>query len=61
MSEPIVVIDRSEVREGKLEELNHEGTRMIVLQVHPDSASMAFHMCVAAPAFAKFGEPLPPP
>jgi quinol monooxygenase YgiN len=81
MSEPIVVIDRSEVREGKLEELktavkelaqfvastesrpisynvyfNHDGTRMTVLQMHPDSASMEYHMRVAAPAFAKFAD-----
>jgi quinol monooxygenase YgiN len=81
MSEPIVVIDRSEVREGKLEELktavkklvefvdsneprpifynvyfNHDGTIMTVLQVHPDSASMEFHMRAAAAAFPKFAD-----
>ena len=78
MSEPLVSIDSSEIREGKLEELksaigglvrfvdaseakplayevnlNGEGSRMTVLQVHPDSASMEFHMKVAAPAFRK--------
>jgi hypothetical protein len=79
MSEPVVVIDSSEVREGKLEELkeaikslvafvesneprpiaynvylNEGGTRMTVVQVHPDSASMELHMKVAGPAFSKF-------
>jgi quinol monooxygenase YgiN len=77
--EPIVVIDSSEILDGKLSEvetvikemaafvesneprpisynvyLNEDGTRMTVVQVHPDSASMEFHMKVAAPAFAKF-------
>jgi len=81
MSEPIVVIDSSEVREGKLEELKtaikelvefveaneprpiaynvylkEDGTRMTVVQVHPDSVSMEFHMKVAGPAFPKFVE-----
>lgn len=79
MSEPIVVIDTSEILEGKLPELeaaihelaafvesneprpisynvylNQGGTRMTVVQDHPDSASMEFHMDVAGPAFAKF-------
>lgn len=81
MTEPIVFIDSSEVREGKLEELkmaikelaefvetneprpisynvylDEGGTRMTVVQVHPDSASMEFHMKVAGPAFAKFAD-----
>jgi quinol monooxygenase YgiN len=81
MSELIVVIDSSEVREGKLEELKtainelvefveaneprpiaynvylkEDGTRMTIVQVHPDSASMEFHMKVAGPAFPKFVE-----
>lgn len=81
MSEPIVFIDSSEIREGKLEELkmalkelvefveaneprpiaynvyiNEGGTLMTVVQVHPDSASMEFHMKVAGPAFPKFKE-----
>jgi hypothetical protein len=30
-----------------------DGTRMTVLQVHPDSASMEFHMSVAGAEFAK--------
>jgi hypothetical protein len=79
MSEPIVYIDISEVREGRLEELksaidelvafvdakvpraisygvylNEEGTRMTVVQVHPDSESLEHHMEVGGPAFAKF-------
>lgn len=79
MFEPIVYIDTSESREGKLEALkaainelvefvnanepqlisysfylNEDGTRMIVVAVHPDSASMEFHMKVAGPAFRKF-------
>jgi quinol monooxygenase YgiN len=81
MSELIVFVDSSEIREGKLEELKmaihdlvefvesneprpiaydvylNEGvTRMTVVQVHPDSASMEFHMKVAGPAFPKFVE-----
>lgn len=81
MSEPIVFIDSSEIREGKLEELktamkelvefvkaneprpiaydvflNEDGTMVTVVQVQPDSASMEFHMKVAAPEFAKFTE-----
>ena len=34
--------------------LDHDGTRMTVLQIHPDSASMEHHMRVAAGVFAKF-------
>lgn len=32
------------------------GTRMTVFQIHPDSASMEFHMKVAASAFPKFSD-----
>jgi hypothetical protein len=81
MSESIVVVDSSEIREGKLEKLKtalHDlvefvesneprpiaysvyidegGTRMTVVQVHPDSASMEFHMKVAGPVFPRFAE-----
>jgi hypothetical protein len=81
MSDPIVVIDSSEIREGNLEELKtalkelvefveaHEadpiaynvyfdkdGTRMTVVQIHPSSASMEFHMQVAGPVFRKLTE-----
>ncbi len=81
MSEPIVYIDSSEIREGKLEELKtamnelvefveaneprliaynayfkEDGTRMTVVHVHPDSASLGFHVKVAGPLFPKFAE-----
>lgn len=79
MSEPLVFVDSSEIREGTLEEvkkgigalvefveaseprplayrvyLDDGGSRMTVMQIHPDSASMEFHMRVAAPAFRRF-------
>jgi quinol monooxygenase YgiN len=78
MSEPIIVVDSSEIREGKLEELkaalkelvefveaneadtlaynihfDETGTRMTVVQIHPSSASMEFHMEVAGPVFRR--------
>jgi len=81
MAEPILYIDCSEVREGKLEDLKtamnelvelvkaseprliaynvyitEDGTRMTVVHVHPDSASLEFHMKVAGPAFPRFAE-----
>jgi hypothetical protein len=81
MAEPLVSIDVSDVREGKLETLketmrelvdfvdtkepmpiayhvylNEEGSRLTVFQIHPDSASMEFHMEVAGSAFPKFSE-----
>jgi quinol monooxygenase YgiN len=81
MSDLIVSIDSSDIREGKLAELktaihalvefvesneprpiaynvyiNDQETHMTVMQVHPDSASMEFHMQVAGPAFRKFVE-----
>jgi len=34
--------------------LNKESTRMTVVQIHPDSASMELHMKMAAPIFAGF-------
>jgi hypothetical protein len=77
-SEPIVYIDRSEIFDGKLEELkegiselvgfveqhepqlisysffiNEEAMRMIVVAVHPDSASLEFHMEIAGAEFRK--------
>jgi len=79
MSEPIVYIDKSEILEGKLEEvhaavkelvafvearepqllsynffISEDGTRMTVVAIHPDSASMEYHMEVAGPAFRRF-------
>jgi quinol monooxygenase YgiN len=81
MSEPILYLDRSEVHEGKIEELKtaikelaelveakepriisynayftEDGTRMTVVHVHPDSASLEFHMKVAGSVFPKFAE-----
>ena len=81
MSQPLVYVDTSEVREGALEELkaaiaelaefieqneprllsynvyfSDDGRRMTVLHVHPDSASLDFHMEVAGPRFAKFAD-----
>lgn len=79
MSEPILSIDTSEIREGKLEELTTKikglvelvdanepraiayhvylddaHRRMTIAQLHPDSASLEYHMEVAASAFAGF-------
>ena len=81
MSQPIMYVDTSEVRPGRLEELkaamdelagfvqaneprilaynvyfNDEGTRMTVLHINPDSASLEFHMKVAGPRFPPIGE-----
>lgn len=36
--------------------LNEDNTRMTVVAIHPDSASMEFHMEAAGPAFRKFTE-----
>jgi quinol monooxygenase YgiN len=76
MSKPIISLDTSEIRQGKLDELkkavselvefvrsneprriayevyfDQTGSRMTVVQVHPDSASMEYHMTVAGPTF----------
>ena len=81
MSEPVISIDTSLIRDGRLDELkkavaelvefvrsneprpiiyevyvDQTGSRMTVVQVHPDSASMEYHMTVAGPAFAGFAE-----
>ena len=81
MSDEIVYVDTSDVREGALEELkaamkelvsfveaneprliaynvyfSDDGTRMTVVHVHPDSASLEYHMEVAGPAFRRFVE-----
>jgi quinol monooxygenase YgiN len=78
MSGPIVHIDRSEIVDGKLEELkegidqlvqfvdahepqllsysfyiNEAARQMTVIAVHPDSASLEFHMETARPEFRK--------
>lgn len=79
--EPIVYVDISEVRAGKLAALktaikelvefvranepqaiaynvylSHNDTQMTLVQVHPDSASMEFHVKVAGSAFSRFKE-----
>jgi hypothetical protein len=81
MSKSVIIIDTSEIREGKLADLkeamtglagfveaheseiiaynvyiNGDGTRLTVLQIHPDSASAEFHMKVAGSAFPGFAE-----
>jgi len=81
MPGPIIYIDHSEIREGKLEELKNamnelvefveaneprliaytvylseDETRMTVVHIHSDSASLEFHMKVAGPVFPKFKE-----
>jgi quinol monooxygenase YgiN len=81
MSNVIVYVDTSEVREGALEQLkmamkelvefiesseprliaydvflNDDETQVTVLHIHPDSASLEFHMQVAGPRFQKFVE-----
>ena len=81
MSEPIISLDTSLIRVGRLDELKRAvaelvefvrsneprpivyevyvddtESRMTVVQVHPDSASMEYHMTVAGPAFAGFAE-----
>lgn len=79
MSDPVIVIDTSEITAGRLEDVQRAvrelarfvdenepramaynvyfddaGTRMTVVQMHPDSASMEYHMRLAGPAFRQF-------
>jgi quinol monooxygenase YgiN len=79
MSDAIVYIDTSDVRDGAVEALkagmnelvefvdaneprliaynvyfSDDGTRMTVVHVHPDSASLEYHMEVAGPIFRRF-------
>lgn len=81
MPQPIIYIDVSEIRDGKLEELEvamselarfveanmprlisyafflDEGrTAMTVVAVHPDVASLEFHMDKGGEEFRKFGD-----
>ncbi len=81
MSEPIVYIDRSRIRPGKLEDVKNaidelvkfidarepqllfygfyvddEASRMTVVAVHPDAASVEDHMRVGASAFRRFAD-----
>ena len=78
---PIVYIDTSTIRDGKLEELeaamehlaafveanvpqlisygfflDQNSTEMTVVAVHPDSASLEFHLDVGADEFRKFAD-----
>lgn len=78
---PIVYIDTSAIREGKLDELevamkdltafveanvpqlisygfflDEDRTQMTVVAVHPDSASLEFHMDVGGAEFRKFAD-----
>ncbi|MGH2662265.1 MAG: hypothetical protein ACRDH8_05565 [Actinomycetota bacterium] len=79
MSEAIVYMDTSEVRQGALDELktalgelvafveanepqliaynvhlSDDGTHVTVMHMHPDSASLEYHMEVAGPVFRRF-------
>jgi hypothetical protein len=79
ISNPIIYIDKSRIREGQLEKLkiamqdlaafveehmprlisyafflNEKQSEMTVVAVHPDSASLAFHMDEGAVEFRKF-------
>jgi hypothetical protein len=77
----IVYIDRSDIREGRIDDLkagirrlvdviesaepqlisygfhlDDEADRMTVVAVHPDSASLEFHMEIGGPEFRKLAE-----
>ena len=81
MSQPLVYVDTSEVRAGKLPELKaaikelaefvdenepqlvsysvyfaQDDSRMTVMHVHSDSASLDYHMAIAGPLFEKFAD-----
>lgn len=81
MSEPIVYIDRSNIRPGKLDEverkvvelvdfiderepqllfygfyIDEEASRMTVVAIHPDAASVERHMDVGGEAFRDFAD-----
>jgi hypothetical protein len=81
MSDLILYVDSSEVREGALDALkpairelvdfveaneprliaynvylSEDGTTMTVVNVHPDSASLEYHMAVAGTLFPRFVE-----
>jgi len=81
MSQPLLYIDSSEVREGALDELkgaieelvtfidanepqilayqvylSEDGSRMTVVHLHADPASLDHHMNVAGPAFQRFAD-----
>jgi hypothetical protein len=79
MSNPIVYVDSSKIREGKFDKLkmamkdlaafveanmprilsyafflNDDQTQMTVVAIHPDSASLEFHLDTGAVEFRKF-------
>ncbi len=81
MSQPLVYVDCSEVRDGALEQLkeairaladfieenepqlisyaayfSEDGRQITVMHVHPDSASLDYHMDVAGPRFGRFAD-----
>lgn len=81
MSEPIIYIDRSEVRSGKLQELrgsmddlaafvaekepqllsygfflDEDEARLTVVAIHPDPASLEFHLEIGGSRFRGFAE-----
>jgi hypothetical protein len=81
MTDVILYVDVSDVREGALEELQRgmkrlaefveaneprliaynvyfstDGSKMTVASVHPDSASVEYHLTVAGPLFREFVE-----
>ena len=81
MPQPIVYVDTSIIREGKLEPLqeameslaafvkvnvpqlryygfflNEDRTEMTVVAIHPDSASLEFHLDVGNAEFRKFSD-----
>lgn len=81
MTQPIVYIDTSTIRDGKLEELepamkhlaafvesnvprvlsygfylSEDRTRMTVVAVHPDDASLEYHLDVGGAEFRKFAD-----
>jgi quinol monooxygenase YgiN len=54
------LVDFVEAKEPRLLAYNvyfsHDGARMTVVHVHPDSASLEYHMEVAGPVFRRFVE-----
>jgi hypothetical protein len=81
MSQPLVYVDTSDVRDGALEELkgairdlatfveenepdlmsysvyfSEDDTKMTVVHVHTDAASLDCHMAVAGPRFGRFAD-----
>lgn len=81
MSEPLIYVDHSDIRPGRLADLraamqeladfvesrepqlhsygffiDEEGSRMTVIAIHPDWASLELHLEIGGPAFRRFGE-----